>query len=126
MRLQRLFVSLVVVVAAGGLCTIAACGSPDTVPDEPLTDQAAEDERTIVLYQYRFNPNQLQIEQGTTVVFENRDPETHNINIPALNIDRDIEPEERWTYTFDTEGEFAVSNRESERMRMDLDVEDLE
>ena len=101
-----------------------ACGGgSDSVPDEPATSDAPQEEKTVVLYQYRFNPSSLEIPSGTKVIFENRDPEVHNVNIPALNIDQNIQPNETWEYTFDTQGEFAVSNRMSEGMRLDLVVQ---
>lgn len=105
---------------------IIGCGTTDTVPDQPVTPQGSEEDRTIVLYQYRFNPNSLHVEEGTTVVFENRDPETHNVTIAALNINEDIAPNETFSHTFETRGEFAVGNRNSDGMRLDLTVETVE
>ncbi len=102
---------------------VFACGGSDTVPDDPTGADAAPQDQSVVLYQYRFNPNSLEIESGTTVVFENRDPETHNINIPALDVDTTVEPNEEWSHTFETQGEFAVGNRFSDGMMLDLVVD---
>lgn len=100
-----------------------ACGGSDPAPDEPVQAEAPQQEKTVVLYQYRFNPNTIQVSPGTRVVFENRDPEVHNISIPALNVDQNIEPNQEWVYTFDTQGEFAIGNRMSDGMKLDLTVE---
>ena len=101
--------------------SFACRGGGDTVPDETVT-QAPQETRTVVLYQYRFNPNQLTVPAGTTITFQNRDTERHNINIPALNIDQALDANSEWTYTFSTSGEFAVSNRFQDGMRLNLTV----
>lgn len=93
------------------------------MPDEEPTRAQAQESRTVVMYQYRYNPNSLRISSGTTVVFQNRDPEAHNVNIAALNIDENVAPNTEWSYTFSTRGEFAVGNRFSEGMRLDIVVE---
>jgi len=96
------------VVAAASFAV--ACGGSEEPSDEQATEPAAQ-EASMVLYQYKFNPNTLSVAPGTVVVFENKDPERHNVTIPALNVDETIEPGQTWTYTFDTTGEFAVENR---------------
>ena len=123
--LERLTAKLLIVGLIGSLTLFSfACGGSDTVPDEtPSADEPAQEESSVVMYQYRFNPNSLEVRPGTTIVFENRDPESHNISIPALDVDQNIEPNQDWTYTFDTEGEFAVGNRFSDGMKLDLVVE---
>lgn len=107
------------------LFTVACSSSSDEeVPDEQVVEETLEQEdQSIVLYQYRFNPNAMEISSGTTVIFENRDPEAHNINIPALDIDENLEPNAEWEYTFDTQGEFAVGNRFSDGMQLNLVVQ---
>ena len=113
--------TLLVLVASFAL----ACSSSETVPDDPVTEAELEqEERSVVLYQYRFNPNSMTVRPGTTVTFENRDPEPHNINIPALDIDENVEPNEEWSNTFEMVGDFAVGNRFSDGMQLDLYVDD--
>ncbi len=119
---QRLITFLLALSLVGSAAAITGCPAPDAVPDEPLTDDAAQEERTVTLYQARFTPREIVVEQGTTVIFENLDPEAHYINIPALDIDERLDPNETWSHTFEVEGEFAVSSREAERMLMDLTV----
>ncbi len=87
-----------------------ACGGGDTPADTTPTETAPA-EQSMVIYQYRFNPNTLTVPAGTTVVFENKDPERHNVTIAALNVDQMIEPNSTWSYTFATTGEFAIENR---------------
>ncbi len=98
-----------------------ACRSSEPAPDETVT-QAPQETRTVVLYQYQFNPNSLTVSAGTTVTFQNRDTERHNINIPALNVDQNIDANGEWSYTFATSGEFAVTNRFQDGMRLNLTV----
>lgn len=102
----------------------AACGGGDTVPDDSAAQSSnAPESRSVVLYQFRYNPSSLTIPAGTTVTFKNRDPERHNINIAALNVDQNLDANQEWSYTFDTTGEFAVSNRFDDRMQLTVIVE---
>ncbi len=121
----RLASRFVILALLGLMASFAvACSSSETVPDDPVAEAEMEqEERSVVLYQYRFNPNSLTVRPGTTVTFENRDPEAHNINIPALDIDQNVDPNDEWSHTFDVEGDFAVGNRFSDGMKLDLYVE---
>ena len=122
--LQRLVFIVTTVALAGSLAAFSvACGGSDPVPDEEVAEQPAQQDQSVVLYQYRFQPASLEVSSGTTVTFQNRDPESHNISIPALNVDENLEPNEEWSYTFDTQGEFAVGNRFSDGMKLDLVVD---
>lgn len=87
-----------------------ACGGSDPAPDADTT-QAAPESKDVNLFGYKFNPNSLTVPAGTTVVFNNKDPENHNVTISALGIDEVIEPGQSFSFTFTTTGEFAVSNR---------------
>lgn len=123
--IQRLITRTLAVGLVGSLMLFSlACSSSDPVPDEEVAEapEPAED-RPVVLYQYQFQPSSISVAPGTTVVFQNQDPESHNVNIPALDVDQNIEPNDEWSYTFDTEGDFAVGNRFSEGMKLDLTVE---
>ena len=115
--------SALLLIASLALFALACGGSSATVPDQPATEAQPQQDRTVVLYQYRFNPNALTVPSGTTIVFQNRDPESHNLNIPALNIDQNIQPNQEWSHTFNTRGEFAVGNRFSDGMRLDIIVQ---
>lgn len=123
--IQRLIIRTLALSLVASLMAFSfACSSSDDVPDEEVAEQPSEPEdRPVVLYQYQFQPGSMTIATGTSITFQNQDPESHNVNIPALNVDENIEPNQEWTYTFDTEGEFAVGNRFSEGMQLDLTVE---
>ncbi len=123
-----MFKHLVSRITALGLATsfvlfALACGGSDPVPDEQATETQAQESRTVVMYQYRFNPTSVTVAAGTTITFQNRDPEAHNLNIPALNVDHNVDPNQEWSYTFDTRGEFAVGNRFSDGMKLDVTVQ---
>lgn len=105
-------------VLAVALFTLSACGGSDPKPDPVPTDNNTTNNntptpqrKTVVIYQYRFNPNTLTVPKGTTVVFSNKDPEQHNINIKALNVDQMVGPQKSWSYTFNSTGSFKVTNR---------------
>ncbi|MEZ4460666.1 MAG: cupredoxin domain-containing protein [bacterium] len=87
-----------------------ACGGSDTPADTTPT-QSTPESKTVQMFGYKFNPNSLSVPAGTTVVFENKDPERHNVTISALGIDQMVDPGQSWSYTFTTTGEFAVANR---------------
>ncbi len=122
--LARLVSPLAALALVGSLVLFSlACGGSDPVPEQSVAEAPAQQqEQRVVMYQYRYNPTTVEISQGTTIVFQNRDPESHNINIPALNVDQNIEPNQEWSYTFDVEGEFAVGNRFSDGMKLDVVV----
>ena len=106
---------------------LTACGGGDDAKkdDEMATEQPGESQvREVSLYQYRFNPNTVTVAAGTTVQFENKDPDRHNISIPQLNIDQNLAAGETFSHTFETTGEFAVTNRFASRpMKMTIVVE---
>ncbi len=127
---RRVFGMLSLILALG-LVTAAGCSGKQKKDDEkPTAEEASEqkegpEKKSVVLYQYRFNPNSLTIQKGTTVEFENKDQEKHNVKIAALDIDNNLEPGDTFTHTFETTGEFAVENRLSEeQMKMTLVVEE--
>jgi plastocyanin len=93
----------------GTLFTVA-CGGSDTPADTTPVDTTPQSQ-TVQMFGYKFNPNSVSVAAGTTVVFENKDPERHNVTISALGIDQMVDPGQSWSYTFTTTGEFAVQNR---------------
>lgn len=114
MSKARFRLSMFALLAAFFVSGLTACGGGEDAQkeDEPMAEEPAQAEaKEVVLYQYRFNPNTLTVSMGTAVTFTNKDPDRHNVNIPALNIDKTLAPGESFTHTFETTGEFAVSNR---------------
>ena len=99
--------------------TLAACGgsktTPDPAPYNPPPDNTntapAPQAKTVMLYNYRFNPNTLTIPAGTVVTFRNKDPERHNVNIQQLNVDQMVDPQGSFSYTFNARGSYTVVNR---------------
>ena len=97
--------------------TMMACGGsdpkPDNTPVENNTNNVAPapQTKTVTMYNYRFNPNTLTVPAGTTVVFKNKDPERHNVNIKQLNVDQMVDPQGSFSYTFASAGAFTVVNR---------------
>lgn len=124
--MKRLITRVLAIGLVGSLMAFSiACSSSETVPDEQVTDDDLEaQEHSVVLYNHQFHPSSIEVTVGTTLIFENQDPEAHNIDIPALNIDQNVSPNEEWSMTLDTVGEFAVGNRFDEGMQLDLYVRD--
>ncbi|AWV89811.1 cupredoxin domain-containing protein [Bradymonas sediminis] len=114
---------LVMFLSAG----LTACSSGDdaVAKDDTVAEQpAAAQTKTVALYKYKFNPATLTVSAGTIVKFSNKDPDQHNVNIAALNIDQTLAAGESFEYKFDTAGEFAVDNRfATNPMKMTIIVE---
>jgi plastocyanin len=53
----------------------------------------------------------LTIAVGTTVVFQNKDPEQHNVTIQQLGVDQNLKPNTEFSYTFNQPGTYTVNNR---------------
>lgn len=79
--------------------------------EEPVNSAPAPITKSVVLYQYKFNPNALSVPAGSTIIFTNKDPEQHNINIKSLNVDKILKPNEKFSYTFSSPGTYSVNNR---------------
>ena len=127
--------TLMVLAALGLFVGLSACKKGQTKEDEQPTadktqekesaDEQKKQEKSVVLYKYRFNPNSLTVTKGTTVKFMNKDPEKHNVKIAALDVDKSIESGGTFKHTFETTGEFAVENRLSEKpMKMTIVVKE--
>ncbi len=78
---------------------------------EPVNTAPAPVTKSVVLYKYKFNPNSLSVPAGSTIVFTNKDPEQHNVNIQKLNVDKILKPNEKFSYTFSSPGTYTVNNR---------------
>ena len=132
--MKRMTLRLLTVFAALGLVFgLTSCSKKQTKSDEePTAEKSAEKKedaqkkkKSVILYQYRFQPNTLTVKKGTTVEFMNKDQEKHNVKIAALDVDKNLEPGKKFSHTFKTTGEFAVENRLSEKsMKMTIVVEE--
>ncbi len=102
-------------------CGLTACKGKQTPADNPPVESTAggggeaEAPKTVsvVLYDYKFNPNSRAVPVGTTVVFQNKDPEQHNVSIVSLNIDEMLKTNEAVEVTFNQPGTYKVTNRTS-------------
>jgi putative cell wall-binding protein/plastocyanin len=65
-------------------------------------------QRTVVLTDNAFDPAQISVEQGDTLVFRNDGNNTHNVNIPGLGVDRDLQPGDRFTVDVSETGTFDL------------------
>lgn len=113
-----------VLVGAGTGCKSGPQAAGDETPSETASKTPRTHRASVVLYRYQFNPDELTIESGTTVAFRNKDVETHAIEIESLDLEHQIEPNDTWSHTFETTGEFQLANPEiSHSMTMTLVVE---
>lgn len=83
------------------------------VPDQTVSDAPAPKTYSIMLYRSQFNPNTLNIVAGSQIIFKNKDPEQHNVNIKDLNVDKMLKANQSFTYTFNKPGTYVVNNRVS-------------
>jgi plastocyanin len=126
MRLSSTIGSLIVVLAVASAVATGCKSGPQPTDDAPPSEAPEADDQmaSVVLYRYRFNPNELTIQTGTTVEFQNKDVERHVVSIEALGIEHDLSPGDTWSHTFDTTGTFTIQNPRLERpMEMTLVVE---
>ncbi len=107
---MSLVTTLAIALSACGPSTPAGNNVPDNTPVETNTAPAGV-KKTIMLYNYKFNPNTLTVPAGSTIVFKNKDPEQHNVNIAGLNIDRMLAANESFEVTFSNAGTYVVTNR---------------
>jgi plastocyanin len=127
--MKRQTIWTVCMIASLGLLVATGCsGKQEKKDKQPTAEESASKDdmkKSVVLYQYRFNPNSLTVKKGTTVEFQNKDQEKHNVKIAALDIDKNLEPDQTFEHTFETTGEFAVENRMAEKqMKMTIVVEE--
>jgi plastocyanin len=107
----------VVLVAAGLLLGLTACGSskPKTEPIPPPVDARGKTTFEIDASQNRFTPAAIIIDVGTTVTWRNKDTIVHNVKKSADAIDfgapfgvaiEDFGPGETYSFTFPKVGTF--------------------
>ncbi len=73
-----------------------------------VTDRATGDTVWIDIRGMRFTQDRVEVAQGTTVVWRNRDPLTHTVTREDEQIHSgDIEPGATWSMTFTTSGRFS-------------------
>ncbi len=107
---------LISAVALTLIALLSACsgGNTNNVPDNTNTGantNPTPSTKSVIIYSYKFNPNTLTVPVGTTIIFQNKDPEQHNVNIASLNVDQMIKPNSQWSYTFSTSGTFKITDR---------------
>lgn len=105
--------SLLLLVVLAFVAPLTACGGSDPAPDNYPTENTAPTPRakSMVIYNYAFNPNTLTVPVGTTVIFQNKDPEQHNVTIQGAGVDQTLKPGTEFSYTFNQAGTFQVNNR---------------
>lgn len=106
--------SLLMLLTFALLAPLTACGGSGPAPDNYPTERPVNNApraKSLVIYNYQFNPNTLTIAVGTTVVFQNKDPEQHNVTIQQLGVDQNLKPNTEFSYTFNQPGTYTVNNR---------------
>lgn len=77
----------------------------------PLVAQEADSTGEVigtVIRQMKFPQNRLEIEVGTTIVWENADPLAHTVTVDDGSFDSGlIQPGEKWSYTFTRVGDYS-------------------
>ena len=133
--------SATLAVVAAGMLSLGACSPPDVGPQQTPAGgganggqetQAAGGSETVVLVEFAFDPEDLTIPVGTTVVFENQDEARHTATHgeqgqPADDAAFDIDlpaAGDSGEFTFDEAGEFPVTCKVHPDMNMTITVEE--
>ena len=133
--------SAALAVVAAGVLSLAACSPPDVGPQQTPagggTNGAQETQggagsETVVLVNLAFDPGDLTIPVGTTVVFENQEEAPHTATHgergqPADDAAFDIDlpaAGDSGEFTFDEAGEFPVTCKVHPDMNMTITVEE--
>lgn len=88
---------------------VAAC-SKSTVPDAKIGVDGSREPMQMVLFNYSFYPDTLDIPLGKDVEFTNKEAAKHCLRIEDLELSKDLEPGEKFTYVFEKEGVFNVTS----------------
>ena len=70
--------------------TLVGCAQTSPQTKGESTQNAAtqeDDQKVVILYGGRFNPDEISVAKGTSIVFKNKDREKHNVKIAALDVD---------------------------------------
>ena len=89
---------------------LVACPNKNKVTDRKVGVDGSSEPMQMVMYNYSFHPEHLEVPAGKDVVFSNRDAERHCLTIEGANIAQDLEPNETFSYVFKDAGEFAVTS----------------
>ena len=103
MRISILCGSLVCAAVAGGLLVSSMAPRAAAAPSAPVT-------HTVTIDGTRFQPDDLAIKPGESVVWVNHDPFPHTVTASAGSFDsKEIEPGKSWTYTAPAKGDLAYT-----------------
>jgi plastocyanin len=90
-----------VFVLAGCSLNTQKSGTAETLP----TDQATQEANTIIIKSFIFNPGTLTVKKGTKVSWINQDAMAHKIQAGNF-MSSDLNKGDKFTFTFDTQGEY--------------------
>ena len=82
----------ILAVALAGALVLAACSSPEN--GQPSDRQPTQAVTTVVEENNQFQPPQVTVKPGDTVVFENRDGVAHEVEIGGTSLGRQ-QPDEK-------------------------------
>jgi plastocyanin len=73
------------------------------------TNQSETGQTEVVLEDNAFQPESIAVEQGDTVVFVNNGDNRHNVNIPELGVDEDVESGAQVSFEITETGTFDLA-----------------
>ena len=100
---------------------ITMIGKPSTDTDVVEDAEGSDDAVTIEITPEGFEPEAIQIDAGTTVMWTNVDSVEHGLqanpypegtDLPELNTDEPIAPGESYSFTFDETGDFGYHDKD--------------
>jgi plastocyanin len=116
-----LFMLLTVVLATGGVYAILA-GVSRT--QSSLAAPAAPNDVTVAIYDFYFDPPDVTISPGTTVLWYNWGDVAHTVNIPGVVTSGPISPGSVFSHTFNVLGTFKYSDTSYPDMQASVTVVD--
>lgn len=85
-----------------------ACEEDVMTPGEEVDDPDA-DVAGIAVIDNAFAPDDINIDEGTTVRFRHEGENTHTVTINGVNQSGDLEPGDEFAFSFDRTGEHSVT-----------------
>jgi plastocyanin len=114
-----LFLTLVLVLIAGGTAGLVSCGSSGSSTTQALVTTPATGQTTpltgtgpvltqVIMQNFAFVPNSITVPTGTQITWVNNDSTTHTVTSDTGAFDsQSIEPQGTFSFTFNTAGTFS-------------------
>lgn len=87
-----------------------ACGG-NLDEEETTTAAPAAKEASVSIKDFKFQPQELTVKEGTKVTWTNNDASDHTVTAESNEFDQHLKPGEKFSYVFNKKGTFKVNDR---------------